>query len=503
MMRYESTRGNARAASSLEAVLEGLAPDGGLYTPSEFPRIDLRTLGEGSYAEAAAPILSPFFPELGEARLLSMIDAAYAGKFEGPEPIALSEARGFHFLELYHGPTLAFKDMALSFMPSLLDAAKEAIDPGSLILILTATSGDTGKAALEAFSDVEGTAIAAYYPSEGMSRIQKLQMTTQRGRNVLACGVHGNFDDAQKGVKEIFGDQAFAFALKERGIRLSSANSINIARLLPQVAYYCRAYGFMAAAGKVKRGQPIDICVPTGNFGNILAAHFARLMGLPIGTLVCASNPNKVLTDFFGSARYDANRPFHVTSSPSMDILVSSNLERLLYLASGRDAGLVASLMEGLASKGSYEVSGRLKEGLSGFSAYFASEEETLATIGEFWREADYLMDTHTAVAARCAERYAKDSGAPRPILVASTASPFKFPHAVLKALGKDAAGLDDFAALRVLSESTSIPIPGRVAELERLEELHRESCDPGAMRAPLLRFIEGLPCARGEGRRA
>ena len=449
-MQYISTRGGAPAVSSAQAVVDGLAPDGGLYVmaPSEIPKLDWRALMDLDYPALAARILSALLPDFSEAEAEAMVRRAYAGKFSDPAIAPLRAAGDDLFLELFHGPTAAFKDVALCLLPHLMTASAARCGHEGDILILTATSGDTGKAALEGFRDVDGIRILVFYPRDGVSAVQKAQMVTQAGRNVGVCAVEGNFDDAQTGVKRIF-------SAAPEG--LSSANSINIGRLVPQVVYY-------------------------GNFGDILAGFLALQMGLPVGKLICASNANDVLTDFIRTGVYDRRRPFHKTLSPSMDILISSNLERLLYLLSG-DSALVASLMAQLSAEGHYTVPDALMEKLRGrFAAFCCDDAGTKAAIREVWEREHYLMDTHTAVGWRAAQDF---GGGPTVIL--STASPYKFPAAVLSALGVD-GGEDEFQMMDALEALTGVPMPANLRGLRERPVLHRDCVAPADMLAYVMR---------------
>ena len=462
-MYYQSTRNKSLTATSTQAVLQGLAPDGGLYVTAELGGFDwestlsLSTLG---MAEKILGFLLPDFRDMG-----SLVQRAYAGKFETEELTPLVPVGDKYVLELFRGPTSAFKDVALSMLPQLITAAREQEKVTDRIMILTATSGDTGKAALAGFRDVEGTGIIVFYPAGGVSAVQKKQMTSQEGGNVCVCAVEGNFDDTQTGVKEIFS----AGVEEDCGIRLSSANSINIGRLAPQVVYYFKAYADLCRFGRISVGDKVDFVVPTGNFGDILAGYFAKCMGLPVGRLVCASNQNDVLTDFLSTGCYDRRRPFYRTSSPSMDILVSSNLERLLWLLCRKEEE-VSSYMSALKEQGVYTVSEEMKQKLQAEFAWGrCSEEETAETIGQVWREQGYLMDTHTAVAWKVA----CETQQAAPTVVLSTASPYKFPAAVLSALG-ETPDADEFKVMYRLNEVTAVPIPHGLATLERKPELHR-----------------------------
>ena len=476
-MNYQSTRGPI-FVSDTAAVLQGIAPDGGLYIDaglSERPFdwracLALEPLG---MAEKILSHLLPSYEDMGE-----LVRRAYDGKFDAPGLTPLVNVGEDYVLELSHGPTAAFKDVALSMLPQLITAGRQQEQVEDKIVILTATSGDTGKAALEGFHDVEGTGIIVFFPDDGVSPVQKAQMVTQTGRNVLVCAVRGNFDDCQTGVKKAFAAINASGQLKGSGLRLSSANSINIGRLAPQVVYYFIAYAELVKRGRIAAGEAVDYVVPTGNFGDILAGYFAKLMGLPVGQLVCASNANRILTDFLETGVYDKRRAFLKTTSPSMDILVSSNLERLLFLACEGDGALVADCMRALSEKGVYtfpaEPMARIREL---FSAGCCDEEQTQAAIGQVWREHGYLCDTHTAVAWHVAQDYKAKRGPGAPVVVLSTASPFKFPAAVLRAIGGELSG-DEFEQMERLSEISGLPIPRGLAGLREKEVLHRDVID-------------------------
>ncbi len=477
-MIYQSTRNENLTATSTQAVLQGLAPDGGLYIRKELGGFDWRgvlaldTLG---MAERILAFLLPDFEDMG-----ALVRRAYAGKFETEDLTPLAAVGGRYVLELFRGPTSAFKDVALSMLPQLITAARRQEGMREQIVILTATSGDTGKAALEGFRDVEGTRIVVFYPEQGVSQVQKAQMVTQEGSNVCVCAVRGNFDDAQTGVKNIFA----AGVPEGAHVRLSSANSINIGRLAPQVVYYFKAYADLVRSGRIGIGQKVDFVVPTGNFGDILAGYFAKEMGLPVGRLVCASNRNDVLTQFLRTGVYDRRRPFYKTLSPSMDILVSSNLERLLFLLSQGDAARVAEYMRRLREEGVYRVDDALLARLQAeFSCGCCDDEQTEETIGRVWREYGYLMDTHTAVAWHVADEYARESGSEAPLVVLSTASPYKFPAAVLCAIGGDASG-DEFGLMQRLHDATGVPVPRALAQLADKPVLHRDCVDRDRMQA-------------------
>ena len=493
-MNYQSTRNAAQNADSVHAVLEGLAPDGGLYMINDLPALgfDWRSTLDMTTMEMASAILKTLLPDF--EGMDELVERAYRGRFSTDELTPLVRVGDRYVLELFHGPTSAFKDVALSMLPQLIMQARKQTGMTDEIVILTATSGDTGKAALAGFCDVPGTRIIVFYPENGVSRVQKAQMVTQSGKNVTVCGIRGNFDDAQTGVKNAFSACADGTLLAGKGARLSSANSINIGRLAPQVVYYFKAYAELVRQGRIKAGEPVDYVVPTGNFGDILAGHLARLMGLPVGRLICASTANRVLTDFLQTGVYDRRREFYRTCSPSMDILVSSNLERLLYLLCG-DCAEVAGYMEKLRTDGVYRVSDRMLARLhEEFWPGCCDDAATLDTIGRVWRETGYLMDTHTAVAWRVAEAYetacrgehcspadgqrsvAGEQCSPlqTPVVVLSTASPYKFPAAVLSALGENPPE-DEFAAMERLHELTGVPVPPNLAGLRQQPVRHSD----------------------------
>ena len=470
-MNYVSTRTKMLRLSAAQAIVQGLAPDGGLMTPEVLPRLPgraLETMRDMSYQQRVVYVLGRFLDEFSARELSAFAAAAYGGNFDHPAiaPVrTLNETT--HCLELWHGPTCAFKDMALQMLPHLLSASLDKLDEEKTACILVATSGDTGKAALEGFKDVGRTKILVFYPKDGVSDIQQLQMVTQAGGNVGVCAVVGNFDDAQAGVKRLFADQALAETLAQRGYFLSSANSINWGRVLPQIVYYISAYCDLLRTGAISSGQPINVCVPTGNFGNILAGYYAKQMGVPIKTLICASNENNVLTDFIRTGVYDKNRPFHNTLSPSMDILVSSNLERLIFELSNRDDALVSGYMEQLAASGRYQITPAILTRIQEvFAAGFCDDAQTGQTIAQVWKDSGYLIDPHTAVAFHVLDEYRKNSGDDTPALVVSTASPFKFCTSVLSALGVEehAAGV---AVLDQLAEVTGTAVPAPLAALK------------------------------------
>ena len=474
-MIYHSTRSMLHQADSAQAVLEGLAPDGGLYMPESIPAFDWQKALQGSSLDMSTAILSALLPDI--PNMPELVKKAYTGKFETEDLTPSVPVGDFHVLELFRGPTSAFKDVALSMLPQLLTAAKAAKGSEKDILILTATSGDTGKAALEGFHDVDGIRICVFYPYGGVSQVQRAQMVTQEGNNVAVCAVHGNFDDAQTGVKNIFA----ACQGKELPFDLSSANSINIGRLAPQIMYYFRAYRDLLDAGKITLGDTVNFSVPTGNFGDILAGYLAKLLGLPVGTLICASNANNVLTDFIRTGTYDRKRPLLKTTSPSMDILVSSNLERLLYLLSG-DTNLVADLMKQLNTEGAYTVPAQMLQKIqSEFWAAYCDDARADEIMGRVYKEKGYLCDPHTASGWAAAEDYIAETGDNRPMVVLSTASPYKFPVAVLNAIGGDTSGTE-FEQMDRLSAMTGVPVPKNLSGLLGKEEKHTGVIDKEKM---------------------
>ena len=474
-MIYHSTRSNAHRADSAQAVLEGLAPDGGLYMPDSIPAFDWRKCLEGSSMDMSTAILSALLPDI--PNMPDLVRKAYTGKFETEDLTPTVAVGDFYVLELFRGPTSAFKDVALSMLPQLLTAAKTEKGMKEDILILTATSGDTGKAALEGFHDVEGVRICVFYPHGGVSQVQRAQMVTQEGSNVAVCAVYGNFDDAQTGVKNIFA----ACQDKDLPFSLSSANSINIGRLAPQIMYYFRAYRDLMDAGKITLGDEVNFSVPTGNFGDILAGYLAKLLGLPVGRLICASNANNVLTDFIRTGTYDRKRPLLKTTSPSMDILVSSNLERLLYLLS-EDTELVAALMKQLNTEGAYTIpSEMLSKIQSLFWGAYCDDAHADEIMGRVYKQKHYLCDPHTAAGWAAAEDYITETGDNRPMVVLSTASPYKFPVAVLTAIGGDTSG-SEFEQMERLSQLTGVPVPGNLSSLQGKEEKHTGVIEKDAM---------------------
>ena len=487
VLKYSSTRGNAEQLDSAQAIIRGLAADGGLFVPDAMPKVDMAFI-EGlktlSYEERAEKVLGLFLTDYTAEELSGCVTRAYGnGRFDTAKRAPVKAVGDKSVLELWHGPTSAFKDMALQLLPQLMSTALKKTGEKDEVLILVATSGDTGKAALEGFRDVPQIRIMVFYPQGGVSRIQQLQMLTQEGKNVNVTAVTGNFDDAQSGVKKIFGDKAFNEALAEKGIRLSSANSINWGRLVPQIVYYFYAYFRLAEQGAVEWGKPVDFCVPTGNFGDILAGYYAKQMGLPVGRLVCASNKNNVLTDFLRTGTYDARRTFYKTTSPSMDILISSNLERLLYHVSG-SSEKVAGWMQELSATGKYTVDAEtLAKIQQSFAAGYADDADGAAEIKARFDGDHYLCDTHTAVAFRVAETRRTDA----PMVVLSTASPFKFPRDVLTALGGEAPA-SDFAAMAALTAETGAEAPASLRELDKLEVRFKTVLQPADIRTAALR---------------
>lgn len=477
---YKSTRGKEEAVTASMAILKGLSEDGGLFVPTEIPKLDvpMDKLAQMSYQETAYEVMKRFLTDFTEEELKNCISRAYDDKFDTKTIAPLHEADGVYFLELYHGATIAFKDMALSILPHLMTTAAKKNNVKNEIVILTATSGDTGKAAMAGFADVPGTKIIVFYPKNGVSPIQEKQMVTQKGNNTYVVGITGNFDDAQTAVKKMFNDQKLEGELDQAGYQFSSANSINIGRLVPQIVYYVYAYASLVREGKIKDGQEINITVPTGNFGNILAAYYAKQMGLPVHKLICASNDNKVLYDFFRTGTYDRKRDFILTTSPSMDILISSNLERLIYRIAGADAKKCAELMQALSAGGEYTITEKMKSQLGDFYGNFCTEEETAATIAGVFKNSHYVIDTHTAVAAGVYDKYVKETGDKLPVVIASTASPYKFTRSVMDALGVDTEGKDDFALADELCILSGVKIPQAVETIRTAPVLHDRVVD-------------------------
>lgn len=491
---YKSTRNSNETATASQAILKGLAENGGLFVPDSIPAldVDLNDLAKMNYREVAYEVMSRMLTDFTEEELKYCINSAYDKKFDTDVIAPLVKKAGANYLELFHGSTIAFKDMALSILPYLLVTSAKKNNIKNDIVILTATSGDTGKAALAGFADVPGTKIIVFYPKNGVSPIQEKQMVTQKGDNTSVVGIIGNFDDAQTGVKNMFNDKELAKAMNEKGFQFSSANSINIGRLVPQMVYYVYAYTRLVADGSIKAGEKINVVVPTGNFGNILAAYYAKEMGLPIAKFICASNDNKVLYDFFETGVYDKNREFILTTSPSMDILISSNLERLIYRIAGDDSEKNAKLMEALTSSGRYEITEEMKKNLSEFYGNFASEAETAATIKKVYESDNYIMDTHTAVAATVYEKYVEATGDKTPTVIASTASPYKFTRSVMEAIDSKYATQSDFELVDELNRLSGVKIPQAIEDIRSAEVLHNTVCDKSEMEK-VVRNILGL----------
>lgn len=492
-IRYMSTRNGKETVSASQAVLQGLAEDGGLFVPEKIPALDvsLRALSEMNYREVAYEVMKLFLTDYTKEELWHCINSAYDGKFDVPELVAIKKADGANYLELFHGATIAFKDMALSILPHLLTTASKKNKKQGEIVILTATSGDTGKAALAGFADVPGTRIIVFYPKNGVSPIQEKQMVTQKGANTHVIGITGNFDDAQTGVKQMFGNEELKGRMQAAGFAFSSANSINIGRLVPQVVYYVYAYTRLLADGTLADGEPMNVTVPTGNFGNILAAYYAKQMGTPIAKLICASNENKVLFDFFRTGAYDRNREFLLTTSPSMDILVSSNLERLIYMIAGCDAEKTAEFMDSLKKTGKYEITPEMKERLSDFAGGFATKEQTAETIGSLYRKTGYIIDTHTAVAASVYNEYRESTGDKTVTVIASTASPYKFTRSVMSAIDETYKDWQEFDLVDELSRLAGVKVPKAIEEIRTAPVLHTTVCGTERMQEEVEKILE------------
>ena len=490
---YRSTRGKEEAVTASQAILKGLSEDGGLFVPEQIPEMDksLKELAEMNYQQVAYEVMKLFLTDFTEEELKNCINRAYDSKFDTEVIAPLVEAQGAYYLELFHGATIAFKDMALSILPHLMITAARKNSIKNEIVILTATSGDTGKAALAGFADVEGTRIIVFYPKNGVSPIQEKQMVTQKGKNTLVVGIHGNFDDAQTGVKKIFSDRELAKELDEKGFQFSSANSINIGRLVPQICYYVYSYATLMKQGKIAEGEKINVVVPTGNFGNILAAFYAKNMGLPIGKLICASNDNKVLYDFFNTGIYDRNREFVLTTSPSMDILISSNLERLIYRIAGNDADKNRELMTALSGQGKYEITDEMKAQLSDFYGNFATEAETADEIRRVYEACGYVLDTHTAVASSVYQKYLKATGDVTKTVIASTASPFKFTRSVMNAIDSKYDAMGDFELVDELSGIANVEVPKAIQEIRTAPVVHDVQCDVDEMKNVVKGFLK------------
>lgn len=490
---YSSTRNGEEKVTASKAILKGLADDGGLFVPESIPKLDvtIEELAKMSYQETAYAVMKLFFTDFTEEELKNCINKAYDSKFDTDEIAPLVEADGAYYLELFHGATIAFKDMALSILPHLLTTAAKKNQVNNEIVILTATSGDTGKAALAGFADVEGTKIVVFYPKDGVSPIQKQQMVTQKGDNTYVVGINGNFDQAQTGVKKMFSDKELAKELDAAGYQFSSANSINIGRFIPQITYYVYAYAKLYANGKIAKDEKINIVVPTGNFGNILSAFYAKNMGLPVAKLICASNENKVLYDFFETGKYDKNREFILTSSPSMDILISSNLERLIYWAAGNDAKKNVEFMTALTKEGVYEITPQMQEKLKDFYGNYASEEETAEAIRTLYEKTGYILDTHTAVAASVYGKYKAETKDEQTVtVIASTASPFKFSRSVMDAIDPKYDAMEEFELIDELSKIGNVKIPNAIEEIRNAPVLHKATCEVDEMPKVVKEFL-------------
>lgn len=510
---YRSTRGHGTPKTASQAVLQGLAEDGGLFVPDSIPKLDksMSELAGLSYQETAYEVMKQFLTDYTEEELKDCIAHAYDSKFDTEEIVPIVKKHGAYYLELFHGSTIAFKDMALSILPYLMVTAARKNNCHNDIVILTATSGDTGKAALAGFADVPGTKIIVFYPKNGVSPIQEKQMVTQKGDNTFVVGIHGNFDDAQSGVKKLFGDEALKAEMSAAKLQFSSANSINIGRLVPQVVYYVYAYAKLLQAGELADGEIMNVVVPTGNFGNILAAYYAKNMGVPIGKLICASNENKVLFDFFQTGSYDKNREFILTSSPSMDILISSNLERLIHKLAGdssyqpelmseqsnsgvyyrrRVSAYVSKLMSELAADGVYRITDEMKELLAEFVGGYATEEQTAAQIKKVYEECGYVIDTHTAVASSVYDQYRETTGDDTKTIIASTASPFKFTRSVMNAIDSAYDEKGDFELVDELTKISGTAIPRAIEEIRTALVRHKTVCDKTEMKAAVKQFL-------------
>ncbi|MDA3846955.1 MAG: threonine synthase [Vallitaleaceae bacterium] len=484
MVVYNSTRGAEESVQASYAIVKGLASDGGLFVPSEIPTLDieLSSMLDMTYQEVAYEVMSRFYSDFTKEELMYCITSAYDDKFDTPIIAPVVKKGAFHYLELFHGSTIAFKDMALSILPYLMKVASKKMKLENDIVILTATSGDTGKAALAGFADVAGTKIIVFYPKDGVSPIQKHQMLTQKGDNTFVVGIDGNFDDAQNGVKAIFNDTNYKKKLSEHGYQFSSANSINIGRLIPQVAYYVYAYLSMVKSGDITLGESINVTVPTGNFGNILAAYYAKNMGLPFNQLICASNDNKVLYDFINTGTYDRRRDFILTSSPSMDILISSNLERLIYEITDMNPKSTRDMMTDLVRNGYYHIDEEMQHNLINFYGNFADDEETYTAIKEVFTETNYLLDPHTAVGYSVAKKYGSETNDSKKMLIVSTASPYKFTKSVMHAIDATYDSKDDFELVKDMETLSKVSLPRAVSEILGAKVLHKTECKSSEM---------------------
>ena len=490
---YVSTRDGEEKATASQAILKGLANGGGLFVPTSIPKLDktFAQLSEMTYQQVAYEVMKLYLTDFTEEELKTCIARAYDAKFDTEEIAPLVSAGGAYYLELFHGATIAFKDMALSILPHLMITSARKNHVTNDIVILTATSGDTGKAALAGFAGVEGTKIIVFYPKDGVSAIQEKQMVTQKGDNTCVVGIHGNFDQAQTGVKKMFADGDLAKEMAEAGYQFSSANSINIGRLVPQIVYYVYAYVKLLANGEIADGEKINVVVPTGNCGNILAAFYAKQMGLPIAKLICASNENKVLFDFFRTGVYDKNREFILTNSPSMDILISSNLERLIYRICGEDAKQNAAFMKALTEEGKYEITAQMREQLDAFYGNYASEEETAWVIKDLYEDTGYIIDTHTAVAAGVYDKYKKETGDTTKTVIASTASPYKFTRSVMGAIDPAYQEMEDFALVDKLCELSNVQVPQAIEEIRSAPVRHKKVCEVDQMVDAVREFLK------------
>ncbi len=481
---YKSTRSDHVKVTASQAILKGLAEDGGLYLPEKIPTLNcsMEALSKMTYQEVAYEVMKLYLTDFTEEELKQCINSAYDEKFDTKEIVPIRKVNQTYYLELFHGATIAFKDMALSILPHLMTVSAKKNQVKNEIVILTATSGDTGKAALAGFADVEGTKIIVFYPKGGVSPIQEKQMVTQKGKNTYVVGIHGNFDDAQNGVKEIFGNQKLKEQMNQAGFQFSSANSINIGRLVPQIVYYVYSYAKLLAEGEIENGETIHVVVPTGNFGNILAAFFAKEMGVPIARLLCASNENKVLYDFFSTGSYNKNREFILTSSPSMDILISSNLERLIYKIAREDAKANQELMLSLKENGIYTITEEMKTQLKDFYGNYATEEETEKTIQQLYEKTGYVIDTHTAVAAAVYKKYQEETKDQKKTLVVSTASPYKFTRSVMNSIDKKYSNMEDFELVDELSRISHTAVPKAIEEIRNANVVHDRVCNANQM---------------------
>lgn len=492
-MFYRSTRDDSVKVTASQAILKGLAADGGLFVPESIPSLDksLEELSKMNYKEVAYEVMKLMLDDFTEEELKSCIDRAYDSKFDTEEMTPLVKVENEYFLELFHGATIAFKDMALSILPHLLTTSAKKNNVKNEIVILTATSGDTGKAALAGFANVPGTKIIVFYPKNGVSPIQEKQMVTQKGDNTYVIGIKGNFDDAQTGVKNIFSDKELEKVMNDAGFQFSSANSINIGRLVPQIVYYVYAYAKLYENGAIAKDEKINVVVPTGNFGNILAAFYAKNLGLPIAKLICASNENKVLFDFFSTGTYDRNREFVLTSSPSMDILISSNLERLIYRIAGNDAEKNAEFMRALTEEGKYMITDEMRAQLADFYGNYTTEEETAEVIRDLYEKTGYVIDTHTAVATGVYHKYVKETGDNTKTVIASTASPFKFTRSVMDAIDKEKYdSMTDFELVDELSKIANVKVPQAIEDIRSAEVLHKTECDVEDMPKTVKAFL-------------